>query len=141
MAHVLAPTAAEQRARCVLSVIESQCAQLAPQNLVFAPIVTSCASAGGPQPAVSVSVPREHADSDGRPAKRSFACAALDDTPDRPVKRICPGAMNQGGAPVALHPAHARMHARRRHARTHACMHARTHAPLCLVMPDKSMSV
>ena len=86
MAHLLAPTAAEQRARSsVLSVIESQSAQLAPQNLVFAPIVTTRAGAGDPQPAVSV--PREHADSDGRLAKRSFACAALDDFPARPVSQ------------------------------------------------------
>ena len=106
MAHVLAPAAAEQRARSVLSVIESQSAQLAPQNLVFAPIVTTRAGAGDPQPAVSV--PREHAHSDGRPAKRSFACTAPDDAPARSAKRICAGAMTQEGAPVAHHPARAR---------------------------------
>ena len=101
MAHALAPTAAEQRSCSALPVIESQSAQLAPQNLVFAPIATTRAGARDPQPAVSVSVPREHADSNGRPAKRSFACAALDDFPTRPVKRICAGAMTQEGAPVA----------------------------------------
>jgi hypothetical protein len=98
MAHALAPTAAEQQP----PVIESQSAQLTPHNLMFAPIVTTRAGAGDPQPAVSV--PREHADSDGRPVKRSFACAALDDAPDRPVKRICAGAMTQEGASPAMHP-------------------------------------
>ena len=106
VAHLLAPTAAEQRARSVLSVIESQSAQLAPQNLAFAPITTT--RAGGP--AVSV------------PVKRSFACAAPDDMSARPVKRICADAMHQEGAAGAHHP-------------SHLCTLARTykHAPLCLV--------
>jgi hypothetical protein len=97
--------ASKQRACSVLSPVKLQSAQLAPQNLAFAPIVTTRASAGDPQPAVSV--PHEHADSDGKPVKRSFACAAPGDMAARPVKRICAaGAMHQEGAAGTHHPSH-----------------------------------
>jgi hypothetical protein len=97
--------ACKQPALSLLSPIELQSAQLAPQNLAFAPITTT--RAGGP--AVSV------------PVKRSFACAAPDDMPARPVKRICAGAMHQEGAAGARHPSHARAHAR---------THVQTRTPL-----------